>query len=710
MHVQAFHLLFAVTAVPEKARAVAPLPMPGCAPRERDALLAFKRGIISDGAGLLASWKRDDHDCCRWRGVRCSNLTGRVVKLRLRNNRADDLSFDSSDDAHGGSLFGQISPSLLSLHHLKHLDLTWNQLQGPDGRVPEFLGSFKKLRYLNLSGIPFSSEVPPQLGNLSKLHYLDLSLSDNLYSTDLSWLARLPLLQFLSMESVNISTIGDWPHVVNTIPSLRVLDLSNCSLTSANQSLSRFNFTNLEIDLFFNYFDHPIATCWFWNLTSLKRLDLLDTGMHGEFPDALTRLASLKIFVLGGIRKSSNKISLNTAATNLTNLKILMLIRCFSHGNITEIMDSWLPQCSSSKLKKLNLQGNNLVGVLPNWMGHLTGLKNIGLSDNRLKIVVGSDWIPPFQLKVANLASCHIGPLFPSWFKWQMGISHINISRGPLPLNLGAPRIEYLILRSNNFTGQIPVSLCEFDELYILDLSNNNFEGELPKCFKMEHLSFLLLSKNSLSGKFLPSLQSCTSITFLDLSWNRFSGKLPMWISNLVRPRFLKLSYNKFDGHIPTNITDLSHLYHLNLAANSLSGVIPWQLSNLEAMTKRKSMLRKLPNNYSRGVDRYLSRFKHMVGELSVTTKRQDLKYQGFALLGIVTIDLSSNYLTESLDLSENKLSGEIPSSISKLTYLSTLDLSYNNLIGRIPSGGQLDTLYNHWWRNHLSSVGLFPQ
>ncbi|EAY78126.1 hypothetical protein OsI_33173 [Oryza sativa Indica Group] len=48
----------------------------------------------------------------------------------------------------------------------------------------------------------------------------------------------------------------------------------------------------------------------------------------------------------------------------------------------------------------------------------------------------------------------------------------------------------------------------------------------------------------------------------------------------------------------------------------------------------------------------------------------------------------------ESLDLSENNLSGEIPSSISNLTYLSSLDLSYNHLTGRIPSGGQLDILY----------------
>ncbi|EMS35697.1 Protein BRASSINOSTEROID INSENSITIVE 1 [Triticum urartu] len=46
-----------------------------------------------------------------------------------------------------------------------------------------------------------------------------------------------------------------------------------------------------------------------------------------------------------------------------------------------------------------------------------------------------------------------------------------------------------------------------------------------------------------------------------------------------------------------------------------------------------------------------------------------------------------------SLDFSENKLSGEIPSSLSSLTLLEALNLSYNNLSGRIPSGRQLDTL-----------------
>ncbi|CAN6180255.1 unnamed protein product [Urochloa humidicola] len=76
------------------------------------------------------------------------------------------------------------------------------------------------------------------------------------------------------------------------------------------------------------------------------------------------------------------------------------------------------------------------------------------------------------------------------------------------------------------------------------------------------------------------------------------------------------------------------------------------------------------------------------------------------SLHGLVNLNLSSNFLSgnipykisylqalESLDLSNNQLSGEIPRGFSNLTSLSYLNLSYNNLSGRIPSGHQLDTL-----------------
>ncbi|CAO2193300.1 unnamed protein product [Urochloa humidicola] len=108
-----------------------------CIPRERDALLAFKHGITGDHAGLLSSWRLDgshgEQDCCQWEGVRCSNPTGHVHKLRLP--RA------------GTALVGKISPSLLGLEHLEYLDLRNNKLEGPTGRLPEFLGSLKPLPF-----------------------------------------------------------------------------------------------------------------------------------------------------------------------------------------------------------------------------------------------------------------------------------------------------------------------------------------------------------------------------------------------------------------------------------------------------------------------------------------------------------------------------------------------------------------------------------
>lgn len=46
----------------------------------------------------------------------------------------------------------------------------------------------------------------------------------------------------------------------------------------------------------------------------------------------------------------------------------------------------------------------------------------------------------------------------------------------------------------------------------------------------------------------------------------------------------------------------------------------------------------------------------------------------------------------EQLDLSKNNLSGEIPGELSTLSKLAVLNVSSNKLCGRIPKGSQLDT------------------
>ena len=85
--------------------------------------------------------------------------------LQAASTRGSETVITASRTAAGGEasgaateladqpdLVGQVSP-LLALDHLEHLDLSENELEGPTGHIPKFLGS---LKYLNLSGILLS--------------------------------------------------------------------------------------------------------------------------------------------------------------------------------------------------------------------------------------------------------------------------------------------------------------------------------------------------------------------------------------------------------------------------------------------------------------------------------------------------------------------------------------------------------------------------
>jgi Leucine-rich repeat (LRR) protein len=556
-------------------------------------LLAFKKNITSDPEGILASWQRGrNDDCCRWTGVACSNQTGHVLEL--------DLS--------GGSLEGQISPSLPSLEHLELLDLSGNSLSVRDGRFPEHMFSFKNLRHLDLSQsyLPFASRMPAQLANISTLQYLDLSHTyflpgevppqlgnlsnlrhlglgtNSLYSSDISWLIRLHRLEYLHLGGTNLSTMDNWLHTVNMITSLRSLYLPNCLLPRANQSLTHINLTKLvTLDLSGNYFRHPIASGWFWNVTSIQNLMLSSTYLYGPFPDALGRMTSLSYL---DFANNGNSATMTVDMKNLCQLDDLSLDGSLSSGNITEFIDK-LPRCSSTKLSMLSLNDNNMTGTLPQMMEHLSNLAQLRLSNNSISgaipLGIQNFTCLEYLFLDSNRLSGQI-PLLPR------GLVTLDLSINFLSghLQLEAPNIQSLILSSNKISGPVSEKFCEFQYLINLDLSDNYFMGELPACSTMPNvLSVLLINNNEFSGNVPSWLQSLPNLTLLDLSWNKFHGTLPVWIGDLVNLRFLDLSHNMFYGDLPVNLTHLKQLQLLNLAVNNISGSIPQSLSNLKAMT-----------------------------------------------------------------------------------------------------------------------------
>ncbi|KAJ1276256.1 hypothetical protein BS78_05G200900 [Paspalum vaginatum] len=557
-----------------------------CVPKERDALLAFKKGISSDPAGLLSSWQRgSEDDCCRWGGVWCSNRTGHVLKLQLRNEHQDDQGNLVAP------MVGQISQSLLSLEYLEHLDLSSNSLTGPAGRIPEFLGSLKNLKHLNLSSMPFSGTVPSHLGNLSNLECLDLSYTGDTHSTDLSWIANLQYLLYLNLSGINLSAVSDWPHAVNMIPSLRVLELSNCALTSANESLPRLNLTNLEkLHLSYNYFEHSISSCWFWHIRRLKDLELHSTGLYGPFPNKLKDMTSLQTLDISQYYSDrSRKLTLATSLRNLCNLEFLYISNSLLYGDISELLES-LPQCSPNRLRVLVLSQNNIHGVLPKNMWPLTSLEYLDLSVNNISGIL-PNWMGKLtRLQFLSLSGNNISGVLPNWMGNLTTLEFIDISinkiKGILPSWTGKLTSLYFLSFTRNYiTGVLPSQMGQLTSLKLLDLSGNNIHGTLPNSMrKLTSLEKLDLSGNNISGIVPDWIGQLTSLKYLGLSHNNFFGVLPYQMGQLTSLEGLNLESNNIHGTLPTSLGQLTSLQYLDLSNNNINGTLPNWLGKLTSL------------------------------------------------------------------------------------------------------------------------------
>ncbi|XP_021823963.1 probable inactive leucine-rich repeat receptor kinase XIAO [Prunus avium] len=693
-----------------------------CIDIERKALLKLKQGL-TDPFDRLSSWVGED--CCKWSGVGCNNITGRVNKLDLRNR--NDYSFGFG---------GEINPSLLVLKDLDYLNLSMNSVGGV---FPSFIGSLKKLKYLDLSGLSFVGVIPPNLGNLSRLLYLDLS-HENL-ETDLQWLATLSSLKYLNLGGVNLTkTTSYWLPAVNLLPSLVELYLPYCSLPMLPLTLPSINFTSLSVlDLSGNEFTSTIPH-WLFNLTKLEKLDFSVNSLTGKLPDSLGYLKSLRYLHLsynsleGSIPKSLWELS------SLVSLHI-------SHNK-------W--ECAITEAHFVKLRGLKEVSI-----GNYP--PNISLVFN-----VSSDWIPPFKLRYLEIISYQLGPKFPTWLRnqtelttvvlrnagisgtipnwflqldlqldelnfadnqlsgrvpnslrfshysivdlssnlyegplplWSSNITDLylrdNLFSGPIPHNIGQvmPNLIYLDISTNSLSGSIPLFLGNLSQLQYILISNNLLSGEIPPFWNnIQSLGWIDLSNNSLSGTIPRSLGSLTLLRFLDLFSNNFSGEVPS-LKNCTYLNILDLGDNKFSGPIPASIGEsMSSLQILSLRSNSFTGSIPLKLCGLPALR----ILDFSHNNLSGNIPHCIGNLSDLksestdegnlgrLGRFEFVSKGKVFVYDHLYILNLVT----------SIDLSDNKLSGEIPMGLTSLIKLGTLNLSMNHLTGNIPANiGNLESI-----------------
>ncbi|XP_044959357.1 putative leucine-rich repeat receptor-like serine/threonine-protein kinase At2g24130 [Hordeum vulgare subsp. vulgare] len=585
---------------------------------DRSVLLVFKASVSGDPKGALAGW--GSPDVCNWTGVACDMKATRrrVVKLILSEQE----------------LFGEVSPALGNLSHLRTLNLSGNHFAGS---IPPELGNLSYLKFLDVSLNMLNGSIPPELGNLSHLKFLDVS------SNMLAWtippeLGNLSRLKFLDVSSNTLA--GTVPPELGNLSRLSSLDLSG----------NVFN-------------DFVGAVPWeLGKLSRLKQLSLSGNQLEGSIPVELALMRSLAYLNLG-----RNNLSGNIPSTIFCNLSALHYVEMSSNS-----LNGKIPiraDCSLPKLTSLVLWSNNLHGGIPPALSNSTNLRWLLLQSNYLDgelpsndMFSGMRSLKYLHLSFNSLSAANsrnntgLEPFFASLTNCtglkELGVAGNDIAdRIPSVVGRLPPGLMQLHLEFNRIFGPIPANIFNLTNLNLLNLSHNLLDGSIPQGIaSMRQLEQLHLSNNLLSGDIPPYLGTIPRLGFIDFSQNQLTGAIPPSIMQCVTLQNLDLSHNKLQGKIPDSLSRMSGLLYLNLAGNLLSGAIP--------MT---------------------------IGEV---VKLEMLNLSSNHLSGTIPPQLSTCIELVYLDVSCNGLTGPLPLSLEKAVSLRHVNFSYNDFSGEVPSGG----------------------
>ncbi|KAG2689261.1 hypothetical protein I3760_09G132500 [Carya illinoinensis] len=304
-------------------------------------------------------------------------------------------------------------------------------------------------------------------------------------------------------------------------------------------------------------------------------------------------------------------------------------------------MGNFLPN-----LQQLYLGANPLSGIIPSFISNASLLIELEflklLASNNLTVESYTPESSFFStlsnfryLEMLLLSDNPQNGIFPNSVRnlstslKYFGIGHCSIN-GNIPREIGSlSSLMTLLLDNNQFVGPIATTPRKLDKLEALYLQNNMLNPRFQSSGR----------HNKLEGFIPPDLCNLESLVELNLASNEFIGGILECMGNLKSLRNLYLAFNQLTSMVPLSLWNLTYILEVNLSSNLLDGSLSIKMGNMK-------VLRIL----------YLSR----------------------------------NHL-EFLNLSNNKLSGEIPKSLEAFIYLKYLNVSFNRLQGKIPTEGPLE-------------------
>ncbi|KAL5720654.1 hypothetical protein ACHQM5_013300 [Ranunculus cassubicifolius] len=315
----------------------------------------------------------------------------------------------------------------------KNLPPSWGKNEDPCGLPWEGVNcTGSRVTALRLSTMNLIGTLGGDIGELSELKSLDLSFNQGLTGSVSPQIGDLKNLNILILSGCRFS--GSIPEAIGSLAELSYLALNS------------------------NKFSGSIPSS-FGNLSKLYWLDLADNQIGGSIP----------------------------VSTDTTHGLDQLLHAKHFHLNKNQLIGSISPKLFSSEMKLIHLllDGNNLIGEIPDTLGLVNSLEVLRMDGNSLS--------------------------------------------GAVPSNLNNLSLYELHLANNNLTGPVP-DLTGLKSLNYVDLSNNSFDpSEAPTWFStLTSLTTLIMENVNLQGPVPPKLFSFPLLQQVKLKNNRFTGSLNM--------------------------------------------------------------------------------------------------------------------------------------------------------------------------------------
>ncbi len=617
------------------------------------------------------------------------------------------------------SIFGSLPQEVGLMTSLEQLLLMNNDLSGS---LPDELFDLPNLRNLYLNLNEFSGTIPASISNGTGLQFVDLG--NNQFTGLSSAVTSLPLLQLFAVYQNDLDDIPD----LSGMSSLTNLSVHNNNLTfddiEPNIGITNFYYQSQDsigtlVDTLVAAgsnvsFDRTVGGSanqyqWYRNGTMLQgqtnaTLTLNSVGTS----DAGTYHVEVTSPLAPDLTLFSRNITLNIGSP-LTDLESdsLALVALYNATDgpnwtdnanwLTGPVNTWSGvQVQGGRVTNLGFNSNNLNGTLPSEIGNLTALQILSLQgDSGLTGTLPGEIGNMVSLTNLSLNYNQLLGNIPSSIYLLPNLTHISFFGNNLVGTISdsialASNLELFDVSNNNITGSVPNTVTSLDNLFFFSAQNNDIE-ELPDMSGMPSLAVLLVIGNKLTFEDIEPHVGLSNFTYglQDTIGNQVDTLVNAG-ANITIDRTVGGTANVYqwykDGFAIPGETNAT------ITLNSISAA--------DAGTYRVEVTNTIAPEltlYSKPVN------------LSVIGGTSGREQDSLALVALYNATDgpnwtdNSNWLTGPLDtwygimldasgtrvqtiqLTPNNLTGQIPPEVGQLSALWTFNLALNNLSGPIP-------------------------